>query len=78
MNTKIDLKSTLLGLALGVLGLLALGAASPSSQIGRYRLTGSTPYFLLVDTVTGKVWSGNFQQGLRNTDSDFFSHKTDE
>ena len=75
MNTKIDLKSTLLGLAIGVLALLALGAGSPSSEVGRYRAVGSTPYFLLVDTVTGQVWSGNFQTGFRNTDPDFFQPK---
>ncbi len=78
MNMKIDLKSTLLGLALGVLALVALGAGSPSSQVGRYRLAGSTPYFLLVDSETGKVWAGNFQQGLKNTDADFFSNKTEQ
>ncbi len=75
MNAKIDLKSTLLGVAIGVIGLLALGADSPSNQVGRYRTEGSMPYFLLTDTVTGQVWAGNFQTGSKSTDADFFSPK---
>ncbi len=77
MNAKIDVKSALVGLAVGVVAILALGAASPSSSIGRYRVAGNTPYFLLVDTTTGKVWAGNFQAGLRNTDADFFNAKSE-
>jgi len=77
MKTNIDPKSALLGLTIGALGLLALGAVSPSSQVGRYRLEGSTPYFLLVDTTTGQVWTGNFQAGLKPSDGDFFQPKGD-
>jgi len=77
MNVKIDPKSALFGLAAGVLAMLALGAApAPApNQTGRYRLEGSTPYFMLVDTITGQVWTGNFQNGLKPTDTDFFSPK---
>ena len=75
MNTKIDLKSALLGLALAVLAVIALGAAPASTQVGRYKLFGSMPYFLLVDSVTGQVWTSNFQNGTKGTDPDFFSPK---
>ena len=78
MNAKIDLKSTVIGLLAGILGVLALGAGSPSSQTGRYRVEGTTPYFLLVDTQTGQVWCGNFQTGLKATDADFFLPKGDK
>ena len=77
-NMKIDLKSTAIGLLIGILAIVALGAGSPASQVGRYRIEGSTPYFLLVDTVSGQVWAGNFQTGLKNTDPDFFLPKGDK
>ncbi len=36
---------------------------------------GTTPYFMLVDTTTGQVWVGNFANGLKATDADFFQPK---
>ena len=75
MNLKLDLKSIVAGLVLGVVVMCAVGAGTPKTDTGRYRLAGSTPYFLLVDSVTGQVWAGNFQSGLKPTDADFFAPK---
>jgi hypothetical protein len=59
MHTKIDLKSALCGLALGVLAMLVIGAAEPSNQPGRYQVAGGAGSFAVVDTVTGQVWAAN-------------------
>ena len=57
MNTKIDVKSALIGLLLGVLVTVAIAAASSPSQAGRYQVAGTGSYGLVLDTVTGQVWS---------------------
>ncbi len=59
MNTKIDLKSALFGLAVGVLGVLVVGAASPSNPNGRYQIAGGAGSFAVVDTATGQAWGAN-------------------
>jgi hypothetical protein len=78
MNLKIDRKSALCGLAIGVIITLGIGAAdSPSNAVGRYQVAGSLNYFLIIDTATGKVWTGNFpSNGSRGADADFFEPKT--
>ncbi len=53
---KIDLKSALCGLALGVLAVLAIGAAEPSSPVGKYEVAGGAGSFVIVDTATGQAW----------------------
>ncbi len=76
MKTKIDLKSALFGLAAGVLLTFTLAAASPQpSGIGRYQVGGTGNHGLVVDTVTGQVWSGYFQSNGGKTDHDFFLPK---
>ena len=60
MNTTI--KSALCGFAVGVGVMLALGAASNSSPNGRFQITAAGNYMGVVDTVTGQVWAGNFNQ----------------
>ncbi len=59
MNTKLDLKSTLCGLAVGVLGMLAIGAGDSSSPTGRYQIAGGAGSFAIVDTATGQAWVAN-------------------
>ena len=56
---KIDIKSLLVGMILGVCVLLALGAATgKQADIGRYQVAcpdhASTCY--VIDTTTGQVW----------------------
>lgn len=77
MNLRIDLKSALCGLVIGILAMLLVAAATPSSGVGRFRLDATPSYALLVDTTTGQVWTANFvsSASVRGTDADFYSAK---
>jgi hypothetical protein len=66
MNAKIDLKSALLGLCLGVLGLLATGAAPLQHNWGRFEVAGSGAFFVILDTSTGQAWYGDFHATINN------------
>ena len=59
MNTKIDLKSALCGLAIGVLAMLAIGAGTgDASKHGRYTCAaGGESILLIVDSETGQAWA---------------------
>ena len=81
-NVKIGLGGFILGVGL----TLALGAATNSTTHGRFQITSAANYVAVVDTETGQVWAGNFNQlgpgaqGLefRNcpqSGGDFFSAK---
>ncbi len=74
------------GFILGIGLTLALGAANNSNSNGRFQITSAANYMAVLDTETGQVWAGNFNQlgpgaaGLefRNcpqAGSDFFSIK---
>ncbi len=75
MNTKFDSKSALLGLGLGVLAPLALGAGSPSNQVGRYQINGTANQGMVIDTMTGQVWAKYFPYAEGISDADFFKPK---
>ena len=75
MNTKIDIKSAMLGLGVGVLVALGIAAASPSGSIGRFQVAGTGNHGLVIDTTTGQVWSGYFPSNEGKTDADFFQPK---
>ena len=56
---KIDIKSLLVGMILGVCVLLALGAATgKQADIGRYQVvhTDNQSTCFVIDTTTGQVW----------------------
>jgi hypothetical protein len=74
MNMKIDLKSALCGLAVGVLAMLVIGATI-STPPGRFQYAGAPPVFLLVDTTTGQVWTANFAGTVKSTDDNFIQPK---
>src|SRR5260370_15434369 len=57
MNTKIDLKSSLGGLCVGVLATFAIGAATSPNSAGSYHFGGARPQYFLFDTSTGQVWT---------------------
>ena len=78
MNTKIDIKSALFGLGAGVLVTLGIAAASSPGTIGRYQIAGTGNHGLVIDTVTGQVWSGFFASFGGKTDGDFFQPKIAE
>jgi hypothetical protein len=80
MINKIDLKSALGGLIVGVLAMFALGAAtSPNDEVGRYQIQtcpgNPTGYAVLLDTATGKVWMANGAGNQLRSDADFFNPK---
>lgn len=75
MNTKFDSKSALLGLGLGVLATLALGAGSSSNQVGRYQINGTANQGMVIDTATGQVWAKYFPYAEGVSDADFFKPK---
>jgi hypothetical protein len=82
MKTKIDIKSAVIGLAVGV--LLALGVAattSSGSPAGRYQLVSNAnngglggSYCMVIDTLTGKVWAA-YAPASGKSDEDFFQPK---
>jgi hypothetical protein len=75
MNTKIDIKSALFGLSVGVLVTFGIAAASSPGTVGRYQIAGTGNHGLIIDTATGQVWRGYFSSNGGNTDGDFFTPK---
>ena len=67
MKITVDPKSALCGLALGVVAMLLIGAATSSNPVGKYRaVTGVSDgkgYAIIIDTQTGQAWcnDGAFQ-----------------
>jgi len=57
---KIDVKSCVIGLLLGICLMLVIGAGgNGSSEVGRYRISaaGDSPsYCFVIDTATGRTW----------------------
>ncbi|MBE0540117.1 MAG: hypothetical protein IH623_01840 [Verrucomicrobia bacterium] len=79
MNSKIDFKSALCGLAVGVLAMLAIGAGEPSNPVGRYQTAAGFGFFMTVDTATGQAWLANVSaQQLRGIPADFFEKRVDK
>lgn len=77
MKINIDLKSLFLGLLAGVVVMLVVAAQSPQTNgVGRYQITGSLNYFMIVDTQTGRVWSQNLpNNSTKESDPGFFTAK---
>jgi hypothetical protein len=81
MNTKIDLKSALCGLAVGVLAMLAIGAATPSNAIGRYQVASGSGFVTIIDTTTGRAWGANLATpapGFQTIQPGFWEPKVDQ
>jgi hypothetical protein len=78
MNTKIDIKSALVGLGVGVLVTLGIAAAPSPGTVGRYQIAGTGNQGLVLDTTTGQVWSAFFSSSSGGTDGDFFKPKSGE
>lgn len=56
---KVDIKSLVLGLVIGILALLAIGAASRGKSIGQYQVSLSANvrdvFYAKIDTGTGEI-----------------------
>ena len=82
MNTKIDIKSAVIGLAVGALVTLGVAATtSSSSAVGRYQVVSNVnnggqggSHSLILDTLTGKVWLGYLSPSGKSDDA-FFQPK---
>ena len=75
MRLKIDLKSALVGLGLGLMVTFAIGAGSLANPVGKYKVAGTASYFVIIDTQTGQAWCANFISNNKNTDPEFFTPK---
>ena len=78
MNTKIDMKSMFLGLALGILAMVAMAAASSPGQVGRFQIGGTNNQGMVIDTATGQVWCTYFSSSGGSGHADFFQPKIGE
>ena len=79
MKATIDFKSALYGLAAGILTMLALGSTQPSHPIGRYQVSGSAGFYMILDTSTGKGWCVNVAgQNFTGTHTGFWESKVDK
>jgi hypothetical protein len=85
MNTKIDIKSAVIGLAVGALVTLGVAATTSSgSSVGRYQIVSNVSnggqggsQSLIIDTLTGKAWSAYLPPNGKS-DDDFFLPKNGE
>ena len=77
MKSRIDLKSAVLGLGIGVLTIVAIAAGdSTQNRVGRYQLGGNqVGPTLMIDTVTGQVWGINSTTAQLRNDPEFFTRK---
>jgi len=60
MTLKVDIKSLLLGLVIGIIAILAVGAASRGNNTGKYQISIATGVrgdvvYAKIDTSTGEV-----------------------
>jgi hypothetical protein len=78
MNTKIDIKSAVIGLISGVLVTLGIGAAALPGPIGRYQVAGVGNHGVIIDTATGQAWRGYFSTSVGSTDEGFSGVKNGE
>ncbi len=81
--------SGLCGFGVGIGLMLCLGAGSNPSPSGRFQITAAANYMAVIDTGTGQVWAGNFNQlgpaspalefrSCPQSSGDFFKAKTDQ
>ncbi|MCX6930032.1 MAG: hypothetical protein NT154_43490 [Verrucomicrobia bacterium] len=85
MNTKLDIKSAVIGLVVGALVTLGIAATTSSgSSVGRYQIMSCASnggqggsQSLVIDTLTGKVWSA-YMPPNGSSDADFFQPKNGE
>ncbi len=85
MKMKIDIKSAVIGLALGILVSFGVAATTPaSSPHGRYQIVSNVnnggqggSHSLILDTMTGKAWVG-YVSSSGKSDDDFFQPKNSE
>jgi len=75
---KMDTKSTLFGLFVGVVAMVAIAAAeNTSAPVGRYQATAASGFVVILDTQTGKAW-GTTTPDVPTTHDGFWEEKSDK
>ncbi len=73
---KIDLKSALCGLALGIVAMAAMGSSSSTPIVGRYQVSGGYGFFTIIDTSTGQAWGANLSSpGMQGIQAGYWDPK---
>jgi hypothetical protein len=76
MKAQIDIKSVLCGVAIGVLAVFAIGAATSSNENGRYQVSTGQVTSVIVDTRTGQAWGyGPQTTSQYKSDANFWDSK---
>ncbi len=59
MMFKVDIKSLMLGLVIGIIALLAIGAASRGNSAGKYRVSITANvrdvFYAKINTISGEI-----------------------
>jgi hypothetical protein len=77
MKKQIDTKSTLIGIVIAVLAMLAVGTTRPNGPVGRFQIGGTSEWGMVLDTTTGQVWRTHLGPGGGRVDPEatFFGQK---
>ena len=75
MNNKIDIKSAVIGLGIGILAMLGIAATSSSGSSGRYQIIGIGNHGVIIDTDTGQTWQSSLPDNVIRTDVGFSQAK---
>ncbi|MFC1636118.1 hypothetical protein ACFL5Z_14880 [Planctomycetota bacterium] len=76
MKKMFDIRSVLIGAALAVFLLLALGASLNSPpQVDRFRFGASASHVFVIDTATGQVWGKYVTPRRDMTSQEFMNPK---
>lgn len=59
---KIDLKSALLGLLIGIGTMFAMGAGESSPNEGKFQVATGNSIVVILNTETGQAWYSNLQR----------------
>ncbi len=81
MNLKLNLKSALLGLAVGVIAMLVVAATDSPNPVGRYQVAAGSGFITIVDTTTGQAWGANLAApapGFQGVQAGFWEKKVDK
>ena len=73
---KIDTKSMLCGLIVGIIAITAIAAVENNSEpVGRYQTAAAAGFVVILDTQTGKAW-GATPPGVPTTHDGFWEKKS--
>jgi hypothetical protein len=76
MRTTYDLKSSLIGVLITALVVLALGAIKDESyQVGRFRVETNRNHVFILDTMTDQVWEKYVRVSEGTTSENFAEPK---